>query len=65
MNVRRLRTLGANALEFAKCYTKLQAALVSQGVPEDVARMEARQAALVAAVSPDMEDGETETWSDT
>lgn len=36
------------AREFARCYTAVTEALVMEGVPEDIARVEARMTAYLA-----------------
>lgn len=44
-----LASLGQQALAFAKCYVALTEALLQQGVPEPLARQEARTTAAMAA----------------
>lgn len=46
-----LADLGQNALAFARAYTSLKEALVREGVEENEARTEARNAATIAALS--------------
>lgn len=43
-----LAKLGQNALQWAKAYTNVTEALMTQGVPEELARAEARDAANFA-----------------
>lgn len=53
-----LAELGRRAHEFAKCYVALTEALMQEGVPEDVARSEARSAAgIVFAAQADLQAG--------
>jgi hypothetical protein len=61
VNTEHLRRLAENAAAFARCYTALVKALLAEGVPEDVAREEARATALIAAFSED-EEGRHEPW---
>lgn len=61
MNTDAVRGLIENATLFAKCYTALTEALMAEGVPEDVARDEARMTALYAALFPEDEDS-LERW---
>jgi hypothetical protein len=49
MNSDALGALGRNALAWAKCYTALVEALMREGVPEEIARAEARKSATAAA----------------
>ncbi len=48
------------AAEFAQCYVKLAHELMAAGVPEPVARDEARCAALTAVICD--EEEEREAW---
>lgn len=54
MNESRLAALASNAKAWAKAYTAAVEALRSEGVPEDVARREARAAANMAAFMDDV-----------
>lgn len=49
MNTDALIRLAANARAFAKAYVALHEALVAEGVPDEIARGEARFAATMAA----------------
>ena len=48
-----MKLLGAHALEFAQQYVALVDALMKQGVTEEVAREEARMAALLLIFQKD------------
>jgi hypothetical protein len=52
MNTASLQTLAANAKAWARAYVNLTEALINSGVPEEVARAEARNAANFAALFP-------------
>lgn len=49
MNEAALAQLGVGARMFARCYAILVEAMMSEGVPEPIAREEARHAAMQAA----------------
>lgn len=48
-----LARLTERATAFARCYTALTEALIREGVPEDTARHEARNAAVMVILMPD------------
>lgn len=56
MNTDQLIALGKNAAAWARTYTLLKEALLREGVVEDEAREEARNAANFAALYADLED---------
>jgi hypothetical protein len=58
VNAEQLAALGQNAKAFAACYVALTDALRAEGVPEDVARREARATAAMMAVLPEHREGE-------
>lgn len=60
MNTDALRLLGKNAHIWAKAYTAVVEALLREGVPEEIAREEARAAANFAMFFPDEQDSERE-----
>lgn len=53
-----MTTLGARAIEFAKQYVVLVEALQGQGVPEKVAREEARITTLILLFEEENEEGQ-------
>lgn len=53
MNAARAKELAEHATAWAKAYTTLVEALMREGVPEDVARDEARQSVALAMFMPD------------
>jgi hypothetical protein len=57
MNIKELAELGRNAHAWAKAYTALKGALVREGVVEEEAKAEARNAANFAALYSFDEDG--------
>lgn len=50
MRTEALEALGKNALTFAQCYTRLVEAMMAEGVPERIARIDARLAAIAMAI---------------
>lgn len=57
MNAEELAALGRNAHAWAKTYTALKGALIREGVVEEEAKAEARNAANFAALYSFDEDG--------